>query len=402
MVNINKGLLKGSFILLIAFNLYNVINFFFQFSMARLLSVIDYGVLATLYSIIYVSGVFSESIQTIIMKYSSSEKDPGKIKNLFKRSLKKGLWIFLIVFAVYLLVSIFFAPLLKISYLLLALTGVSLFSAFLLPVNRGIMLGKKMFKSLAGNLLIESVSKIVLAILLVLLGLQVYGAIFATIMAVGLAFLFSFSSLKPIIISREKSADFSGIYKYSFPVITITLAITAFFSIDVIIAKIVFDEATAGTYALASILAKTIFFGTAPISKAMFPLSAENGNDKKKSKDIILNSIIFLFVCIAIALLAFLFFPDLLIKIFSGKSLPEASGILFLLGVSFSLLSLTNLVLLYKLSKANTRGYMFSLVFVIIEATLLSLFHSSLVQFSFAFIASSVIFLIGSLLLLRE
>ena len=55
-MELNKSLLKGSLVLLIAFNLYNLLNFIFHFGMARLLSVADYGILLTLYSMIYLFG----------------------------------------------------------------------------------------------------------------------------------------------------------------------------------------------------------------------------------------------------------------------------------------------------------------------------------------------------------
>ena len=402
MFKLDKNLIKGSLILLIAFNIYNALNFFFQFSMARMLSIVDYGILATLFSIIYVSGVFSESIQTVMMKYSASEKNPGIIKNLLKRSLKKGVSIYLILLAIYLIIAIFLSPLLKINYLLLALTGIVLYSAFLIPINRGVMLGKKMFKSLSGNLILESSSKLILAILFVLLGFQVYGALFATIIAVSLAFLFSFPSLKKILKSKESFADVREIYSYSLPVFLITISIILFFSIDIIIAKIVFDETTAGAYAIASILAKTIFWGTQPISKAMFPLSVENGDNKSQKRNILLNACAFLFVCIFAALVLFYLFPDLLIKIFSGKEIADSSSILVYVGISMALLAFTNLSLLYKVSCGKTKGAALFLVFVLLEVLLLLYFSANIVQFSLALIASSVTFLIGSLLLLRE
>lgn len=402
MLKLNKALIGGSLVLLITFNLYNILNFIFQFSMARMLSVIDYGILATLFSIIYISGVFSESIQTIIMKYTSSEKNSGRIKNLMKLSLKKALYVSLILFIIFLFIAIPLKYLLNINYPLLALTGIIIISSFFTPVTRGIMLGKKMFKSLGFNLIAESFGKLVLSIILVFIGLKVYGAIIATIIAVSLAFLFSISSLKYITKSKEKPAKIEGIYQYSVPVFFITLIITLFFSIDIIIAKIMFSEQEAGAYAIASILAKTIFWGTAPISKAMFPLSAENGSDNKKSRNIALNAFIFLFLCIIVILTAFYFFPNLIIKIFSGKELIESSSILFLLGIALSLLSLSNLVLLYKLSKDKTKGYLYSVIFLIIEIVLLFYFSSSLIQFSLALIASSAMFLIGSLFVLRE
>jgi O-antigen/teichoic acid export membrane protein len=57
--------------------------------MARMLSIIDYGILAALYAIIYILGIFIESIQTVMMKYSSGENDNGRLKSLLKKTLKK-------------------------------------------------------------------------------------------------------------------------------------------------------------------------------------------------------------------------------------------------------------------------------------------------------------------------
>ena len=65
-MRIHKSLWKGSIVLLIAFNIFNFFNFVFHFSMARLLSISDFGILATLFAIIYILTGFSESIQISI------------------------------------------------------------------------------------------------------------------------------------------------------------------------------------------------------------------------------------------------------------------------------------------------------------------------------------------------
>src|SRR3989344_5009800 len=75
-----RGFLRGSLILLISFGIFNVLNFLFQLIMARSLSIAEYGVLATLFSILYITNVMSESIQLVITKYSSSEESKGKLK----------------------------------------------------------------------------------------------------------------------------------------------------------------------------------------------------------------------------------------------------------------------------------------------------------------------------------
>jgi len=402
MPSINKSLVRGSLILLVAFNLYNFLNFIFHFSMARFLSVADYGVLLTLYSIIYLFGVFSESIQIVIVKYSSKENDSGKLKNLLKRSLKKSFFVSIILFLLYLLIAIPLAILLKIEYPLLALTGLMILLFLIVPANRGMLQGKKRFKSLGFNMISEALTKLALAIFFVYIGWRVYGAIIATVLGVLISLLFSFVSLKDIMKSKEKRVDTEDIYEYTKPAFVINLAILLFYSVDVIIARIFFSEFVAGSYAIASILAKTIFMGTQPISRAMFPLSAENHSDNKKSENILLNSFAIILVGVVIALVLFYFFPDFIVHVFSGKEILEAVSILFYLGIAIGLFSFASLILLYKLSVGKIKGYPYLFLLIFFEIVLLCYFSNDLSQFSIAFITSAAVFLGGVVFLVGE
>ena len=388
--------------MLISFNLFNVINFVFHFGMARLLSISDYGILLTLFSIIYLLAVFSESIQLVIVKYSSRENDGGKLKNLLMRSLKKSFFVSLFLFALYLVLAVPFSYLLKIEYPLMALNGVIIITLFLSPVSRGILQGKKRFKDLGVNMLIEAIIKLALALAFVYIGWRVYGAILGTFFGLLIAFFLSFIKLGDITKSKEKPAYVQDIYKYSKPAFVVNLAILLFYSLDVIIARIFFSEVAAGSYAIVSILAKTIFMGTQPISRAMFPLSAENKSGKKKSENIFLNSFAITFAAIISALILFYFFPEFIVKIFSGKEIEMSSNLLFYLGIAIGLLSLSNLILLYKLSLGKIRGCAYLFFLIIVEVFLLSFFSKDLFQFSIAFITAAAIFLWGVIFLVRE
>jgi len=238
-----------------------------------------------------------------------------------------------------------------------------------------------------------------LAILFVWIGWRVYGAIAGTLIGMFVALGFSFTSLKDIIKSEEKKAKTKEIYGYTKPTFCIMLVILIFYSVDVIIAKIVFSAEIAGVYAIAAILAKTIFFGTQPISRAMFPITSEN--DKSKNPENTFgNALVMLSAIVAVALIAFYFFPSLIIRVFSGRYIPEAAQILFYLGIAISFLSFANLILLYKLSTDRIRNYVYLFVFLIGEVFLLSYFSANMFQFSIAFTVASAVFLWGSIFLL--
>lgn len=399
MSKLNKELLTGSLILLITFNLFNIINFFFQIAMARMLSPADYGILATLFSFIYLSGIFGEPIMTIIAKYSASEKSREKTKNLLKRSLKKALKFSSIIFIIYIFLAIPLSYLLKMHYLLLSSTGLMIFAAFLPSITRGCLQGKKIFKSLGINLIIEGIIKLFLAVIFVFIGWKVYGAMFAAIIGAAIAFLFSLLALRDILKSKEKPVKIPAFYSYSWSAFFILFSLLIFFSLDIIIARIVFPATLAGYYAIASILSKTIFLATQPISKALFPIAAEK---QHKGYKLLINAISIILLCMLPALVIFYFFPSLLTLIFAGRYIIEVQNILFYLAIAMSLFSLTNLFILYKLSLGKTRNYWLFIIFPIIEVLLLSIFSHNLIEFSLALITSSAIFLWGSIFFLDK
>ncbi len=402
MIKLNRGLITGSITLLIAFNIYNALNFFFHFAMVRLLSVAEYAILASLFSIIYILAVFTESIQTVITKYTAEENNKGKLKNILKRSFKKSLSVSILLFLIYLIVAIPLSYLLRINYHLMALNGLMIILAFISPISRGILQGKKRFTILGVNMIIESAVKFILAIALVILGLSVFGALIGTLIGVMIALALSLLNIKDILSSKEEKAQTEGIYDYTKPAFLITLAILAFYSIDIIIAKIFFSDELAGAYAISSILAKTIFFGTQPISRAMFPISAENKKNKENSENIFSNALIIFIIGVITVLAIFYLFPEFIIKIFSGKIITESSGILFYLGIAITIISLSNLILLYKLSLGKIKGYQYLFIFIALEIFLLSIFSSNLLQFSIAFITSSAAFLWASIILMND
>lgn len=402
MSNVNKKLLRGSLILVISFGIFNFFHFLFQFFMARMLNVAEYGVLAALFAIIYILSVFNESIQTIITKYSANEDSPGKLKNIFLKSSRKASSLSVILFLVYLIISIPLSYILKISYPLLFITGIIIFLTFFISISRGIMQGRKMFKSLAINMILESGGKLILGIILVYFGFKVYGAIIGVILGGFIAFGLSFFSLKEIFSANEKEAGISGIYEYAKPTFFITFVIVLFYSLDVVIAKIFFTPEIAGIYASASVLGKIIFWGTVPISKAMFPLSADSQKSKKELENIFLNSLSILLLCIAAGVAIFYYFSDKIILLFTGKPLLQAGTILFYLGIAFGMIAITNLLLLYRLSLNKFKRYDLLFIFPLIEIFLLCYFSKDLVQFSIAFITSSAIFLWGVIFLSKE
>ncbi|MDD5086274.1 MAG: oligosaccharide flippase family protein [Candidatus Nanoarchaeia archaeon] len=395
--------LRGSIVLIIMFGLYNILNYVFQISMARMLGPSDYGVLAVLMSIVYIFSIPSEAIQTIVTRYTSKfniKKEYGKIKDLLFRSLGKGAVFSLIVFLIFLFISIFLSSWLNINFYLLGITGIVIFFSFLIPITRGVMQGTKKFKRMGLNMIMEAILKVIITIALVFFGLRTYGAIGGVVIALLLAFILSFSLIKNIVASTRKKVDFGKIYSYNLPSLVAITSIVLMYSLDILLARRFFSPELAGQYAFVSLIGKAIVFANLAVGKAMFPLTSEKFEKGSETKSLFKKSIGFVFLISGIALALYFLFPEFVIRILSLGSTKylAASNVLFLLGLAFTFTSFSNIMILYNLSigKMKKSAY-FLLSFVVIEIVLLCIFNSNILEFSVSVMLTNLIMFVYSL-----
>ena len=400
-MKLNRALIGGSIILVVTFGIFNVLNYVFHLGMLRMLTVAEYGVLATLLAIVYIVSIFTESIQTVLVKYSARENNLGKAKNLFMRSLHKAFLIAFILFVLYLFAAIKLASLMNIPYPLMVVSGTIIFAMFLTAVGRGILQGRQNFRALGSTMVLEGAIKVILGIAFVYIGWKVYGAVIGAVLGVFAAFIYTLIVLRPLLRARESHVTTPAIYEYSLPVFLIMFTILVFYNLDILIAKIMFDAETAGLYAIIAVIAKTVFFATQPISRAMFPMTAEKMKQGLQS-NVFRSALIILLACIALAFILFYFFPEFIVWVFTGKSLPVVANLIIYAVLAASFLALANLVILYRLSQGRIRHAAVFLLFVITEAILLYIFSDNLTQFVLAYMTAAAIFLWGSVVLLKR
>jgi O-antigen/teichoic acid export membrane protein len=406
--NIYKDeLIKGSLILVVAIGLYNFFNYIFQMSMALMLGPADYGILATLMSVIYILAIPSEAIQTIISRYTSKfnvQGEYGKTKDLLLKGIKKAIKISIGFFVIYLIASIFISNWLKINFYLFAIAGLIIFSSFLLPINRGILQGRKKFKEMGMNLVTEAVIKIIFAIILVSVGFKVYGAMAGVVIGALTAFGLSFFLIKEVLKSKRKKEGFDNVYAYNFPSLITITAIVLMYSIDIILAKRFFLPELAGQYAFVSLIAKVILLTNLAVGKAMLPLASEHFERGKETRGLLKKSFTMVLLISIPLLLIYFLFPELVVRIISLGSLKylAASNVLFLLGLAFTFTSFSSIILLYKISTNKMKSSSWILLlFVFIEVLLLSIFNSNIIEFSLSLVAANFLMFVYSLITLR-
>jgi len=404
-------LLRGSAILFVMIMLYNFFNYVFQISMAKLLGPADYGILAVLMSIIYVFTIPSEAIQNIMTKHISLlslKKDEGKIKYFVIKSLKKGLIFSLILFLIFVSISSLISDFLAINNHLIILTGAFIFFAFLVPILRGVLQGKKSFTALGTNMLIESFFKVTVSILLVYIGFRVYGPIIGILISLLVPlFIILFVNLPLTKVKMKKNDKYipKKIYLTSLPIMISALAIVLMYSIDIIFARRFFSEDLAGQYAFVSLIGKIIIFVSSAIGKAMFPISIGNFHTGRDNKPLLKKSLSLVALLSFASLILYALIPEFLVKILSlgSNEYIAASHLLFNLGLAYSFISLSYIIILYKLSqnKLNKSAWALS-IFLIIQIILLNVFNKDLYSYTLAMLFSSLLIFLYSIFLIEK
>ena len=400
-------LVRGSVILFIVLALFNFLNYVFHISIARILGPADFGILAALMSIAYILGIPGEAIQTISSKYTSTfsaKNDFGKIKDFFYRSLNKSILFALGAFTLLIPFTFLFSKLLNIKLGLLLITNLLVFYIFTIPIGRGILQGKKKFYVLGWSLIIEGVVKVIFAIIFVFAGLKVYGAIGGVWVGGIIAFAIVLIALRDIRKFDRMRASFSNVYRTNIPILVAVTAVVIMYSIDILFARAFFSAEVAGRYAFVSMIGKVIIFVSFAIGKALLPISSEDFERGKDTKLLFRKALILVCIISGIILAFYGIIPKTIIWLISLGSTQyvSSSALLFPLGLSYTLLSITNVVILYKVSiNKMGRSWIF-LIFSAIQALAWILFHGTVLEFAYSFVFVNAIMFLYSIFFIKR
>ncbi|HLC56849.1 MAG TPA: oligosaccharide flippase family protein [Candidatus Nanoarchaeia archaeon] len=378
----SKDFVKDNLILFIASFIMNILGYLYHFSMGRTLGPVQYGILGSLFSIIYIITIPINTIQTTIANFTArfkvnNEKD--KINYLIRSSLKKISIYSLIVIIIAVMITPFIQDFLHITNkYYLYLVYIFFIFAMIIPISRGVFQGLQNFKQLGLSMILEGFFKLFPALILVYLGFGIVGAIVAVIISYLIPILVSTFQLKEILKTEKKKFESKEVYKYTVPVMLMLLFTTLYYSMDILLVKHFFSEHDAGYYAAISLLGKIIFFGSLSIVMVMFPKVSENYYNKKPHKRILYKSLGAVALFGFVVSLFYFLFSDLTVKVVFGNEYAPIAGLIGIFGLMTTFISLSYLIAYYNISINKIRFLIILFVFDILEILLIWFFHNSL------------------------
>ena len=376
-------ILTGSITLLIGSIFVSLANFGYNIGVARMLGPSDFSHAAAAVTILMLISAITLAFQLVctklVAKASTAQSKAAVYQHLRRRSwvVGVGLGVFM------LLTSSVMTSYLRLSspwIMILLAIGLTIYVP--LGVKRGGLQGTCRFSGLSWNMSAEAIIKFVGAIVLIKMGFGVLGAVAAISASVILAFCLPDSAKELRIPARDAHRAPVGEARQAIVFFVGQVIIS---NIDILMVKHFFAPSEAGLYAAIALVGRLLYFASWSVVSAMFPVSAEGGEEKQASGSLLAIPLVLVTVMSVLFVLLLAAFPRLVFQSLFGAHFHVANviGMNWLLSMNAAatgVYSIAVVLITYEMSRriANT-GWLQLVVSGLIVLGI-SLFHSTLLE----------------------
>lgn len=387
---VKHPLVAGSTVVLIGSLIANTLNYFLNLVLGRFLAVSDYGIYAALMSFLGIFGIFPSALTTIFAKFAAAYKAKGETDSISAVFINGQRIVLLFGTGVLALLSITifysssFLHIQNMGLLLLIFLTISL--SIFASLLTGILQGEMRFYLLSILTISTPLLKILIGLLLLFLGMKIFGvtiAIFiSSLLPIAIMFLYFWRKYRNEKVSRINQSLFLKEFRgYSLQFFLATLGVSILIGADVILTKHFFSPEKAGQYAALSLMGKSIFYLTSPIYFVFFPLVAQKKERNEGIHGTLLLGIGIITLCsISLSFIYFLFPTSILHIFFPAKEYSILTSYLGPFSLYIIVFSIAMLLNNFLLSIGKTGIYKINLLMSIIYIILIYMFHNSFLQ----------------------
>src|SRR3989304_10262541 len=375
-------LFAGSALMVVGSNIGNFFAYVYHLVLGRMLGPEKYSELASILSFAALVAALFSFIGIVVVKFLSSAPKE-EVSSYLAWFSKKTTLLATFILVLTLIGVPFLSQFLRISQTALFVVPFFLFLFVVGFAYKSFLQGLLKFKELVIAANTELGIRLLLGVLFVGIGWSVFGGALSILIGALIGYLLA----KHFLVlhkTKEKITDFSPgkkVLSYTLPILLVSIAANSLYSTDVLLVKHFFEANQAGIYASLSTLGKIIFFGAAPVSAVMFPMTSKNHSLGRGTKKIFGLSVFLTIAICAGVLLIYRFLPDLAINLLFGQQYLSASPLLFIFGLFISVFTLDLLIVNFYLSIGKTKAVPYLILLsALVQAVGIWFFHNSLVQ----------------------
>lgn len=398
---ITHPLIFGSGILVLGSLAANFFNFLFNLFISRSLTVSEYGVFASILSLISYPIFIGSAINPVVVRFAGdyfAKKDLASLRGLYIRIKKFLLLIGAIICFVFLLLIPTLSTFFHIAdKTILFIADIVIFFSLIGVINMAFLQAKLAFGFQVLVSLSNSVVRLIFGVIFILLGYSVTGSTIALLIAGVVSYLISLFPIRFVFDRKIASPAIPNkeLFLYGFPSSIALLGLTSFISSDIILVKHFFNPHQAGLYAGLSLVSRVIFFVSAPIAAVMFPMIVQ----KKSKNESYTNTFKFslLLVLIPSLLLTVIYgiFPKQVILFFLKRDdYLVISPYLIPFSLFITFYGVMTILTNFYLSIHKTKVFIPIIIMAFVQIISISLFHQTFLQVVLSSLISAILLVV--------
>ncbi len=402
---VSHPLVLGSSTIFLGSLLGNIFNFLFNLFMSRNLSFSDYGVIASLFSLMMLFALPVGAMIPMIIYFSATyfaKGDLDMVRGLYKKVTKFSFVIGVSIFTAFFAFRDQIAHFFQIEQsFYIVLVGLSILLAFTSVTNQPLLQAKLAFRFIAFINSLSALLKLILGILFVFLGFSVGGVLWALIIASVIPYFLSFFQLKFLFHRNAMIPAFSlkEILFYGTPAALSTFGLTSLITFDIVLVKHFFSPTDAGVYAILSLIGKVIYYFSAPIASVMFPLIVQKHAKGENYQSDLKLALFLVFLPSLSMVIFYMLFPGFVVAFFSRKALADSVVTLVIpFAILMSFYSLLSVLTNFYLSINKVKIFIPIIIASMSQVILIWIFHGTFLQVIFISLGIASLLLISLLL----
>ncbi len=402
------GLFRHSILLLIATQIGNVCNLLFQMLMMRSLSDVEYGILASMLSLILIMGTPLEALRTAVahrVALLSRLHQAHAIRHLLKHwarilGMASGVIVMLGLALSYPVAQFFHLP----SVLPVLLTVFIIGGTLFMPYFAGGLQGMQAFPWMAAHGQIWGILRFLLALLLVYTVSQTaLTGLTAHALGVVASIVFGIYAFYHVMRTESAATDveFSG-GKYFLMSLFVLAGYAVLMNADIALVKRYFSPEEAGLFAKAATISRSIIFLPVPIAAVMFPKVVSSGLSTLADRGILLRAVLFTTALIVVSATVCTWAVDPIWRVFTGEY-PDADTRFLVRWILWAMapLGLTFLLMNFELAQHRFKAPSVLVLLALVYVGGVAIWHESyahvLLVLTFVSVSSLVVMVVDML-----
>jgi O-antigen/teichoic acid export membrane protein len=378
-----KHYLSGGSLLLIATVVVNICNFVFNAYLGRVLTFEQFGIITLINTMWYIALIPINALYTTVnhrIAFLNSNENTQESLHFLQSTKRRNLFISLFISTCFLAAVPLTDEFFQIhNYVITFLFTPMITFGVITAINKGFLQGIFNFKSVAIIIIIEAISKLIIAFLLVDVKMNSWVFISLPLSACA-AFLLSFHFISSKKGMQVKSSMYQFPSKFFSAAVVTGISSIAFLSVDVILAKHFLTPTDAGKYAFLSLIGKMVyFFGALPNLLTVSFVSRDLGNKKNPDSTFYKLFSLALFLTVAVFIgvgpLGKIFIPLLF-----GNKTTAILPYLTLYSTAIMFFTLSSSFITFYLAKQRYFFSVLAILMAVIMCVGISLFHNGIDQ----------------------